>query len=73
VEKYRNQWDYDLPGWRKLDDWRQRFKAAERVGWVGFRAHDSAKVSAPCRTNSGVNCPRQPKMLLRVLWTTSSF
>jgi len=31
VEKYRNQWYYDLPGWRKLDDWRQRFKAAERV------------------------------------------
>jgi hypothetical protein len=30
IEKYRDQLDYDLPGWRKLEDWRTRFKAAER-------------------------------------------
>ena len=31
VEKYRDQYGYELPGWRKLDAWRVRFKAAERV------------------------------------------
>lgn len=31
VEKYQKSFGYDLPGWRKLEDWRQRFKSAERV------------------------------------------
>lgn len=31
IEKYRDQFDYRLEGWRKLEDWRRRFKAAERV------------------------------------------
>ena len=31
VEKYRDRYHHDLPGWRKLDDWQSRFKAAERV------------------------------------------
>ena len=31
IEKYREQFDYRLEGWRKLEDWRRRFKAAERV------------------------------------------
>ena len=31
IEKYRDQCGYQLPGWRKLADWRARFKAAERV------------------------------------------
>jgi hypothetical protein len=31
IAKYRDRQGYDLPGWRKLDDWRSRFKAAERV------------------------------------------
>src|SRR5665811_583155 len=31
VEKYQKAFGYDLPGWRKLEDWRRRFKAAERV------------------------------------------
>jgi transposase, IS5 family len=31
VEKYQKVVGYDLPGWRKLEDWRRRFKAAERV------------------------------------------
>ena len=31
IGKYRDQYGYELPGWRKLDDWRVRFKAAERV------------------------------------------
>ncbi len=31
VEKYRDQFDYALGGWRKLKDWRRRLKACERV------------------------------------------
>jgi hypothetical protein len=31
VEKYQKVFGYDLPGWRKLEDWRRRFKSAERV------------------------------------------
>jgi IS5 family transposase len=31
VDKYQKVLGYDLPGWRKLEDWRRRFKAAERV------------------------------------------
>jgi transposase, IS5 family len=31
VEKYQKVFGYDLPGWRKLEHWRRRFKAAERV------------------------------------------
>ena len=31
IEKYRDQFGYELPGWRKLEDWQKRFKAQERV------------------------------------------
>jgi IS5 family transposase len=31
IEKYRDQFGYALPGWRKAKDWRRRFKALERV------------------------------------------
>ena len=31
IEKYRDRFGYELPGWRKLEDWQRRFKAAERV------------------------------------------
>ena len=31
VEKYRDQKEYDLPGWRKLDDWQGRLKGLERA------------------------------------------
>jgi len=31
IGKYRDQWDYKLPNWRKLEDWQRRFKAAERA------------------------------------------
>lgn len=31
VEKYREQFGYQLPGWRKAKDWRRRFKALERI------------------------------------------
>jgi len=31
VEKYRDQFGYDLPGWRKAKDWRRRLKRLERL------------------------------------------
>ena len=31
IDKYQKVYGYDLPGWRKLEDWRRRFKSAERV------------------------------------------
>jgi hypothetical protein len=31
IEKYRDQFGYDLPGWRKAKDWRRRLKALERI------------------------------------------
>jgi hypothetical protein len=31
IEKYREQFGYALPGWRKAKDWRRRFKALERI------------------------------------------
>ena len=31
IGQYREQWDYQLPNWRKLEDWQRRFKSAERA------------------------------------------
>jgi transposase, IS5 family len=31
IEKYREQFGYALPGWRKAKDWRRRLKALERL------------------------------------------
>jgi IS5 family transposase len=31
IEKYRAEFGYALPGWRKAKDWRRRFKALERI------------------------------------------
>jgi hypothetical protein len=31
IEKYRHQFGYALPGWRKAKDWRRRFKTLERI------------------------------------------
>ena len=31
IEKYRNQFGYALPGWRKAKDWRRQLKACERT------------------------------------------
>lgn len=31
IEKYRDRFDYALPGWRKAKDWRRRLKALERM------------------------------------------
>lgn len=30
IEKYRDQFGYELPGWRKARDWRRRLKSLER-------------------------------------------
>ena len=31
IEKYRGQFGYELPGWRKAKDWRRRLKGLERL------------------------------------------
>ena len=31
IEKYRDRFGYDLPGWRKTKDWRRRLKSLERI------------------------------------------
>lgn len=31
IEKYRGQFGYQLPGWRKAQDWRRRLKGLERL------------------------------------------
>ena len=31
IVKYRDQFDYALPGWRKAKEWRRQFKACERA------------------------------------------
>ena len=31
IEKYRDQFGYDLPGWRKAKEWRRQFKNCERI------------------------------------------
>lgn len=31
IEKYRDQFGYELPGWRKAKDWRRRLKSLERL------------------------------------------
>ncbi len=31
IEKFQDRYGYEFDGWRKLKDWRRRFKAAERV------------------------------------------
>ena len=52
VEKYRDQFGYELPGWRKAKDWRRRLKALERISSkavYGGGAHKEQRVQAAAR------------------------
>lgn len=52
VEKYRDQFGYALPGWRKAKDWRRRFKALERISSkavYGGGANKEPRVKATAR------------------------
>ena len=52
VEKYREQFGYPLPGWRKAKDWRRRFKALERISSkavYGGGANKQRRVKAAAR------------------------
>ena len=52
VEKYRDQFGYQLPGWRKAKDWRRRFKALERMSSkavYGGGANKERRVKAAAR------------------------
>ena len=49
IEKYRTQFGYVLPGWRKAKDWRRRLKALERISSktvYGGGAHKEKRVKA---------------------------
>jgi hypothetical protein len=52
IEKYRDQFGYALPGWRKAKDWRRRLKGLERltsrVTYSGG-AHKEERVQAAVR------------------------
>jgi len=52
IEKCRDQWGYELPGWRKAKDWRRRFKALERISskaLYGGGANKERRVKAAAR------------------------
>lgn len=52
IEKYRDQFGYALPGWRKAKDWRRRLKNLERVTShvvYGGGAHKETRVKAAVR------------------------
>lgn len=52
IQKYRDQFGYALPGWRKAKDWRRRFKALERLASktvYGGGAHKEARVKTAVR------------------------
>lgn len=52
IQKYRAQFGYALPGWRKAQDWRRRFKALERItskGVYGGGAHQEPRVKRAVR------------------------
>jgi IS5 family transposase len=52
IEKYRAQFGYALPGWRKAKDWRRRLKGLERLTSktvYGGGAHKEKRVRAAVR------------------------
>jgi hypothetical protein len=56
IEKYRAQFGYALPGWRKAKDWRRRFKALERISSkavYGGGANKEARVRQAVREYLG--------------------
>jgi hypothetical protein len=52
IEKYRDQFGHDLPGWRKAKNWRRRLKALERrtsKTVYGGGAHKEKRLKAAVR------------------------
>ena len=52
IQKYRDQFGYELPGWRKAKDWRRRLKGLERLTSkvvYGGGAHKEKRVKAAVR------------------------
>ena len=59
IEKYRDQFGYALPGWRKAKDWRRRFKALERMTSktvYGGGANKESRVRRAVREYLHVGC-----------------
>lgn len=49
IGKYRDQFGYALPGWRKAKDWRRRLKALERITSKAAAAGKPARVRQAVR------------------------
>jgi hypothetical protein len=45
IKKYRDQFGYALPGWRKAKDWRRRLKALERITSKSVHGEGSRLIS----------------------------
>src|SRR5258708_30878594 len=70
VGKYQKAFGYDLPGWRKLEHWRRRFKSAERAAsktvFGGGKDKDK-RVRAGGSDYLGVGRGRSAKVSARLL------
>lgn len=70
IAKYRDQFGYALPGWRKAKDWRRRFKALERVSSkavYGGGANKERRVKAAVRDYVGAGRELSVKVRVSLL------
>lgn len=65
IEKYRDQFGYELPGWRKAKDWRRRLKGWERLASktvCGGGAQKEKRVQAVVRDSLSAGRDRSAKV-----------
>jgi hypothetical protein len=70
VQKYRDQFGYELPGWRKAQDWRRRLKGLERMTSktvYGGGAHKAERVQQAVREYLSVGRELSAKVQLSLL------
>lgn len=70
IEKYRDQFGYGLPHWRKAKDWRRRLKGLERStskAVFGGGAHKEARVRQAVREYVGVGRELSAKVAASLL------
>jgi transposase, IS5 family len=70
IEKYRDQFGYALPGWRKAKDWRRRLKGLERMtskAVYGGGANKASRVERAVREYLAVGRELSAKVQLSLL------
>ena len=70
IEKYRDQFGYGLPGWRKAKDWRRRLKGLERMtskAVYGGGASKASRVERAVREYLAVGRDLSAKVQLSLL------